>query len=293
MSSSSSSSSASSSRRVWFVTGAGRGLGRAFVDAALHAGDRVVATVRRPGAVDVLARERPEDLRVLQLDVRDRERVVAAVHQAIACFGRLDVVVNNAGYGLVGAAEEVSENEARQQLDTNLFGALWVCQAVLPHLRERRSGHIVQISTVGAVGSMPTFGMYNASKWALEGFSEALAAEVAPWGLRVTIAELGGFATDWAGSSMRFATPMPDYDPLRTSLFGAPTVPWDMTQQGAADGDEGDPRDAAAALLAHVNLEDGPLRLLIGDDAPVHVRMALESRRDDYGRDPRFAWPEP
>ncbi|MGI9097637.1 MAG: SDR family NAD(P)-dependent oxidoreductase [Solirubrobacteraceae bacterium] len=277
---------------MWFVTGAGRGLGRAFVDAALHAGDRVVATARRPGALDALAREYPDDLRVLELDVRHCERVAATVDEALSCFGRLDVVVNNAGYGLVGAAEEVSETEARQQVDTNLFGALWVCQAVLPHLRERRSGHIVQVSTVGAVGSMPTFGMYNASKWALEGFSEALAAEVAPWGLRVTIAELGGFATDWARSSMQFASPIPAYDPLRTSLFGTATVPWDVTEAETAD-DEADPRDAAAALLAHVNRDDGPLRLLIGDDAPIHVAMALKGRRDDYTRDPRFAWPEP
>jgi len=276
---------------VWFVTGAGRGLGRAFVEAALDAGDHVVAAVRGPGALDALVAARPEDLRVLQLDVRDRARVGATVDRAIACFGHLDIVVNNAGYGLVGAVEEVSETQARQQLDTNLFGALWVCQAVLPHLRKRRSGHIVQVSTVGAVGSMPTFGMYNASKWALEGFSEALAAEVAPWGLRVTIAELGGFATDWARSSMQFASTLAAYDPLRTSLFGTPTVPWDMSHPG--DDDEADPREAAAALLAHVNRDDGPLRLLIGDDAPVHVAMALAQRRDDYARDPRFAWPAP
>src|ERR1700712_3108183 len=164
--------------RVWSVTGGGRGLGRAFVTAALDAGDRVVASVRRDGVLDDLVARHPDALRVLPLDVRDRDQVRATVAAAIDCFGQLDVIVNNAGYGLVGTVEEVSEAEARDALETNFLGALWVTQAVLPHLRERRTGHVVQISTVGGVGAMPTFGLYNAAKWALEGFSEALAGEV-------------------------------------------------------------------------------------------------------------------
>lgn len=280
-----------SDARVWFVTGAGRGLGRAFVTAALDAGDRVVATARRESALDDLVARHPDALRVLPLDVRDRDAVRATVTTAIACFGRLDVVVNNAGYGLVGTAEEVTEAEAREALDTNFLGALWVTQAVLPHLRERGTGHVVQISTVGGVGAMPTFGLYNAAKWALEGFSEALAGEVRPFGVRVTIAELGGFRTDWARSSMRFASPLDAYDPLRESLFGSPTVPWDLPAEDPDDATEADPAVAARALLEHLDREDGPLRLLIGDDAPVHVAMALAQRRDDYRRDPRFAWP--
>lgn len=283
--------SPSSASRVWFVTGGGRGLGRAFVVAALDAGDRVVASVRRDGVLDDLVARHPDALRVLPLDVRDRDQVRATVAAAIDCFGRLDVIVNNAGYGLVGTVEEVSEAEARDALETNFLGALWVTQAVLPHLRERGTGHVVQISTVGGVGAMPTFGLYNAAKWALEGFSEALAGEVRPFGIRVTIAELGGFHTDWARSSMRFATPLAAYDPLRESLFGSPTVPWDLTQEDPEAVTDADPAVAAQALLAHVDREDGPLRLLIGDDAPVHVAMALEQRRDDYRRDPRFAWP--
>ena len=270
--------------RTWFITGAGRGLGRAFAEAALDAGDNVVATARRPAALDALAGSHPDALRVLPLDVRDRDAVFATVDRAVACFGRLDIVVNNAGYGLVGAAEEVPEDEARRHLDTNLYGPLWVCQAALPHLREQGSGHIVQISSTGGVGAMPLFGLYNAGKWALEGFSEALAGEVAAWGIRVTIAEPGGFATDWAGSSMRFADPLPDYDELRSALFGTPTVPWPA---GPSEGP--DPRDAAAALLDHVDRDDGPLRLLIGDDAPEHVGIALDRRIEDYARDPRFA----
>lgn len=279
------------SPRVWFITGAGRGLGRAFASAALDAGDRVVATVRREGVLDDLGGH-PDALRVLHLDVRHRAEVIATVERAVKCFDGLDVVVNNAGYGLVGAAEEVSEAELRALVDTNFLGAVWVTQAVLPHLRARGGGHIVQVSTVGGVGSMPLFGMYNASKWALEGFSEALAGEVASFGVRVTIAEPGGFATDWAGSSMRFADPSEAYDPLRISLFGSAEVPWD-TSQASEDGGQPGPDVAARALLAHVDRDDGPLRLLIGDDAPEHVRMALELRRDDYLRDPRFRWPGP
>lgn len=276
--------------RVWFVTGAGRGLGRAFVEGALAAGERVVATLRRPEMLQDLVETHPESLRALRLDVRDRSAVLAVVEQARAAFGRLDVVINNAGYGLVGAVEEVTEAEAREQMETNFFGALWVTQAVLPVLRAQRSGHIVQISSVGGVGTMPAFGLYNASKWALEAFSEALAAEVADLGIRVTIAELGGFATDWAWSSMRFAPGLPAYDPLRERTFGTAKLPWDMSQK--ATDTSADPREAAAALMKHLATETAaPLRLLVGADAPEHVSMALARRRDDYRKDPGFTWP--
>jgi NAD(P)-dependent dehydrogenase (short-subunit alcohol dehydrogenase family) len=279
--------------RTWFITGAGRGLGRAFTEAALTAGDRVVATARRPASLENLAGAHPEALLVLALDVSDRDAVFATVDEAVSRFGRLDVVVNNAGYGLVGAAEEVSEAEARLQLDTNLFGPLWVCQAVLPHLREQGGGHIVQISSTGGVGAMPLFGLYNAGKWALEGLSEALAAELAGSGVRVTIAEPSSFATDWAGSSMRFARPLAAYDGIRTSLFGAPTVPLELPENGNAPADGADPSQAAAALVDFVGRDDERLRLLVGDDAPAHVAIALERRRDDYERDSRFSWPAP
>ncbi|EYF05112.1 SDR family NAD(P)-dependent oxidoreductase [Chondromyces apiculatus] len=279
--------------RTWFITGAGRGLGRAFALAALDAEDQVVATARKPDALGDLAAAHPDRVRVLDLDVTQRDLVFTRVEQAIACFGKLDVVVNNAGHGLVAAVEEAGEAEVRAQMETNFFGALWVTQAVLPHLRARRSGHIVQISSVGGVGTMPTMGLYNASKWALEGFSEALAAEVAPFGIRVTLAELGGFATDWAWGSMHFASPLPAYDGLRESVFGSAKVPWDMAAQGSDTS--ADPAVAARALLAHLDREDGhedkPLRLLIGDDAPEHMRIIFERRRDDYRKDPRFQWP--
>lgn len=277
--------------RVWLVTGGGRGLGRAFVTAALRHGDRVVATVRDDRALDDLTGEFPDALRVLVLDVRDRAAVRRVVGQAVEQFRRLDVVVNNAGYGIVGMIEEVSERDVRDHLDTNLLGALWVTQAVLPQLREQGSGHIVQISSVGGVGAMPGLGLYNTGKWALEAFSEALAGEVASFGVRVTIAQPAGFATDWGGTSMQFAEPLPDYDELRLSLFGTASVPWEPAPV-AADSTEPPPAAAAAALLAHLDQPDGPLRLLIGQDAPVQVAAALAIRRDDYTRDSGFVWPQ-
>ena len=268
---------------MWLVTGAGRGIGRAVVEAALAAGDEVVATVRRPEAREDLLADHGERLRVAMVDVRDRAAVADVVDAAVAGAGRLDVVVNNAGHGLVGAVEEASEQDVRD------------------------GGHVVQVSTVGGVGTMPTLGLYNAGKWALEGFSEALAAEVGRFGIRVTIAELGGFATDWAGSSMAFARPLPAYDELRTELYGTPTVPWDTAAADTGEADDGEaddgeagdgtadhgspPEVAARAILAHVDAPAGPLRLLVGDDAPVHVAMALAVRRDDYACDPRFTWP--
>ena len=277
--------------RTWLITGAGRGIGRALTEAALVAGERVIATVRDPDALAQQMIRHSGHLHVEVLDVRDRAAVVDAVASGVDRFQRLDVVVNNAGYGLVGAIEEIYEGAARAIVDTNTFAALWVTQAALPHLRGQGSGHIVQISTVGAVGTMPTMGLYNASKWALEAFSEALAGEVAEFGVRVTIAELGGFGTDWAGSSMHFATPTPTYRRLRETLYGTTEVPW--PQVGEPDDSGASPILAAAAIRAHVDAPGGPLRLLVGDDAPAMVAAALTVRRDDYVGDPRFSWPEP
>lgn len=275
--------------RTWLVTGAGRGLGRAFAETAVLAGDRVVGTVRSPGTLDDLGRHRPDALHEIVLDVTDADAVKAAVEEAADRFGGLDVVVNNAGTGLVGAIEEVDEQLARAHLDVNLFGALWVSRAAIPHLRRQGGGDIVQISTVGAIGSMATLGLYNAGKWALEGFSEAMAAEVAPFGIRVTIAELGGFATDWAGSSMQFAQPLTEYDGLRQSLFGTSEVPWPRTADDTSSPDA-DPRSAAHALLEHLDDPDRHLRVLIGADAPGQASSAFRVRRHSYAPE-TLAWP--
>lgn len=263
--------------RQWLITGAARGLGRALVEAALEAGDRVVGTVR--GDHDLPDHER---LEIVHLDVRDRD----AAREVVTRAGRLDVLVNNAGYGLIGAVEEVSEEEARDILDTDLLGALWLSQAAIPVMREQGSGHLVQISTVGAVGTMPTLGLYNAAKWGLEGFSEALAAEVRGFGIRVTIVEPDSLDTEWATSSMRFSRPLDAYDALRTDLFGSAEVPWPPSGEPAGGTS---PAEAAAAILAHVDdRDDDRLRLLVGAEAPGQVAAALDLRRRDYERDPRY-----
>ena len=280
-------------QRLWFITGAGRGLGRAFAEAALEQGDRVVATVRRDGVLDDLVKEYGDRLVPRLLDVAVRADVVRVVDEVVATVGTPDVVVNNAGYGLVGAVEELSEEELRAQFDVNLFGAVWVTQAVLPHLRARGSGRIVQVSTVGAVGHLPLFGAYNASKWALEGLSAGLADEVAPLGIGVHLLQLGGFATDWAGPSMQFTTADPAYDNTRTAILGMPGYPTpEMVEAAAAEpsADES-PSVAAQALLAFLDEPEPPLRKVIGTGALDMVRIALEARRDDYRHDPAFNWP--
>jgi NAD(P)-dependent dehydrogenase (short-subunit alcohol dehydrogenase family) len=281
--------------RVWFVTGASRGIGRAIAEQALAAGDLVVAGARRPEALRPLRDAHGDRLSVVRLDVDDRAEVFSVVDDAVETFGRLDVVVNNAGWGLMGAVEEVTEEEARAQMATNFFGALWVTQAVLPHLRRQGGGHLMQVSTVGAIGTFPTLGLYNASKWALEGLSEALAAEVGEHGVRVTMLQPGGFATEWATASMRHATPLPAYDGLRASLFGGAEA--QETAGGGDDGagtwTEGDPVDLARAVIDLAGSSSSPLRVLVGDDAPLAAKIALERRRDQYEQDPLFQWPAP
>lgn len=198
-------------RPVWFITGASTGLGRALAEAVLAHGDRVVATAHNPAALDDLTGPHPDDVVRLRLDVTDPAQVKAAVEEAVRRAGRIDVLVNNAGHGLIGALEELSDTQIRAVLDTNVLGVLSVTRAVLPHLRAQRSGHIVQMSSVGGVVGNPGHSLYALSKFALEGMSEALAGEVAPLGIRVTIVEPGPFRTDFAGRSMRFADPIDDY----------------------------------------------------------------------------------
>lgn len=276
--------------RTWLITGAGRGLGRAFAQAALARGDCVVGTVRTPGAMAELQDAHPDSVCEILLDVRNATGATAAVDSAAQIFGGLDIVVNNAGAGFVGALEEVDEQQARDHFDVNLFGAMWISRAAIPHLRANGGGDIVQISTVGAIGSMPMLGLYNASKWALEGFSEALATEVGQFGIRLTIAQLGGFATDWAGRSMQFAAPRTEYDGLRARIFGTPEVPWPVADPAASPTDA-DPGLAADALITQLSNPDHPLRVLIGDDAPQHAAMAYASRRDSYGTSGKLHWP--
>lgn len=271
-----------SSPQTWMITGANRGLGRALVHAALDAGHAVVATVRGESALPEHDR-----LTVLHLDVRDRSAAQATVSHAVDTLGRIDVLVNNAGYGLIGAIEEATEEDARVIIDTNLLGPLWLSQAVIPVMRRQGSGHIVQISSVGAVGTMPMLGLYNSTKWGLEAFSEAMAAEVERFGIRVSLIEPGALDTDWAGGSMRFSSPSDAYEAQRIEMFGTAEVPW---PSGGESSVGTAPRDAATAILDRVAAsDDRRLRVLIGDDAPMQVRQALDLRQQDYARDPRYA----
>ncbi len=243
--------------RTWLITGASRGLGRAFAEIALEAGDSVVATARKPEQLADLVEAHDGKALALALDVTDRAQVQQVVEQATAFTGRLDVLVNNAGYGLAGGVEEANEQEVRDQFEVNVFGALWCTQVVLPVMRRQGSGHLFQISSIGGVAGFLNTGIYHASKWALEGFSESLAQEVAPFGIGVTIVEPGPFRTDWNGDSMTRATPMPEYD----ELLGARRAAMDGSQ---ARTQAGDPRRAGEALLTVLDSPKPPRRLLLG-----------------------------
>jgi NAD(P)-dependent dehydrogenase (short-subunit alcohol dehydrogenase family) len=257
------------SEKVWFITGTSRGFGREWAIAALERGDKVAATARNVASLDDLAEKYGDALLPIQLDVTDRDADFAAVKQAHVHFGRLDIVVNNAGYGQFGFVEELSEQEARDQIETNVFGALWVTQAALPYLRAQRSGHIIQVSSIGGVIAFPLVGIYHASKWALEGFSQALAQEVAPFGVHVTLIEPGGFDTDWAGPSAKHADRLPAYDEVRAAVEAERSKRW---------AHPGNPAASAAALLKVVDAEEPPLRVFFGATPLQTVKADYESR---------------
>jgi len=250
--------------KTWFITGASRGFGREWAIAALDRGDSVAATARDTSTLDDLDAKYGELLLPIKLDVTDRAADFDAVRQAHDHFGRLDVVINNAGYGHFGMIEELSEADARDQIETNLFGALWVTQAALPFLRAQGSGHIIQVSSIGGISAFPTVGIYHASKWGLEGFSQALAQEVAGFGIHVTLIEPGGFSTDWSGPSAKHSAQLAAYDELRRQA-----QQW-RAQRNAAPGD---PKASAAAILRVVDAEQPPLRVFFGT-APLQIAEA-------------------
>ena len=254
------------STKVWFITGTSKGFGRVWAEAALARGDQVAATARNIDTLASLSQRYGKQVAALKLDVTNKSEVDAAIAETHKRFGRLDVVVNNAGYGLFGTIEEISEKEARAQIETNLFGALWVTQAALPIMRAQSAGHIIQVSSIGGVNAFPTIGLYHASKWGLEGFSQALAAEVAAFGIKVTIVEPGGYATDWGGSSAIRATALAAYDPARAAIaaFRTKNVP-------------GDPEATGPAILKLVDAQDPPLRIFFGSGG-------LPMTRAEYGR---------
>jgi NAD(P)-dependent dehydrogenase (short-subunit alcohol dehydrogenase family) len=256
--------------RVWLITGCSAGFGRAIAEAALAHGDRVVATARRPETLADLERE---GVLTLALDVTRRDQIDAAVAAALERFGRIDVLVNNAGYGSVGAVEEIDREDLRTLMETMFFGPVALTQAVLPHMRAKNSGAVVQMSSQGGQLAFAGVGAYCAAKFALEGLSEALDAEVAPLGIRVLIVEPGSFRTEFAGSRMHYSPAIDAY---------APTVGSAREMLSTMDGTQpGDPRKAAAAILTALDSPDPPLRLALGADAVDAIRAKHERLRAD------------
>ena len=262
--------------KIWFVTGSSRGLGRTLVEAILAAGDKVIATARKPEELKDLSAIYGDSIQAVKLDVTSSADVEKAVATAVEAFGRIDVLINNAGYGFLGAFEEMSDEEFKGQIETNFWGVVNVTRAILPHLRQQGSGHIIQITSVGGRSAFPGLSGYHAAKFAVEGLSEALALEVKPLGLKVTIVEPGGFRTDWAGASMAFAKPIEAY---------APTIGFMREQLKLRDGNQpGDPRKAAEAILKLVDMPEAPLRLPLGNDAMAVLRNGYKTSAEELER---------
>ena len=265
--------SATPSQKTWFITGTSRGFGREWAIAALERGDKVAATARNLETLADLADKYGDRLLPLELDVTDREADFAAVARAHDVFGHLDIVINNAGYGQFGMIEELTEKESRDQFETNVFGALWITQAALPFLRAQGSGHIIQVSSIGGISAFPNIGIYNASKWALEGFSQALAQEVADFGIHVTLIEPGAFSTDWGGASSKHAEPSPAYEAFRAKA---------AEQRAARVGVSGDPVAAGPAILSVVDAPEPPLRVFFGTGPIAIAKADYASRLDTW-----------
>ena len=238
--------------KVWFITGSSRGLGRSLAEAVLAHGDLLVATARNPEQLGELVSTYGEQMRAVALDVTNPEQVRTAIATAIDAFGRIDVVVNNAGYANVASIEETTEEDWRAQIETNLWGVINVTRAALPVLRKQRSGHVVQVSSIGGRTGSAGLGPYQTAKWAVEGFSEVLSREVAPLGIKVTLIEPGSFRTDWGGSSMAYTEPSADY---RSTLEGR------LDYHKQAGNEPGDPAKAAQAIVTIVNAEERTLQM--------------------------------
>lgn len=258
--------------KIWFITGSSRGLGRNLTEAVLESGDKVVATARDINQLNDLKERFKEQIFPLALDVTDYKQVYSAVQTAVEHFGRIDVLVNNAGFGIIGAAEAYTEEQVRSQLETNLYAPIEITRAVLPYMRKQGSGRILQISSIGGRVGNPGLTMYQAAKFGLSGFTEALAKEVAPLGIFVTSVEPGGFRTDWAGASMSYATEIEGYEMVkqRTDFFKAGKfVP------------VGDPKKAAKVMVDLASDPNPPLHLVLGSEAIGILKNADQSRTDE------------
>jgi len=260
---------------VYFLTGSSRGLGRAIAEAVLDAGHQLVATARNPQSLDDLVASHPDRVLALALDVTDPAAAEAAIAAGRERFGRLDVVINNAGYADLAAIEDVDPDDFRAQVDTNLFGVVNVTKAALPVLREQGGGHVIQISSVGGRMATPGLAAYQSAKWAVGGFSSVLAAEVAPLGIKVTVLEPGGMQTDWAGSSMKVP---PISDPYQ------PTVGRSAAMHNTDTLALGDPAKVAQVVLQIAAMDDPPLRLILGSEAYAYATAAARAQAESDER---------
>lgn len=253
--------------KVFLITGASRGFGRHWAESALRQGHRVVATARDPATLSGLVATYGAAVLPLALDVTDRAACLAAAERSTAHFGRIDVLISNAGYGHFGCLEEITEAEARQQIETNLFGSLWIIQAVLPRMRQQQSGHIIQVSSIGGVMAFPNLSLYHASKWAVEGMCESLSQEVAGFGIAVTLVEPGPYTTDWSQASAVRSQPLAAYEPVRAGF-----------KAKAQQFERGDPAATGDAILQLVAMEAPPLRLMLGRMAWQVIEPAYTGR---------------
>ena len=260
--------------KVWFITGSSRGLGRSLAEAVLEKGHNVVATARNTDQLEDLVSKYPGQVLPLKLDVNDAVQIKASVEKTIKHFGRIDILVNNAGFGITGAAEAFTEEQVRSQLETNLYAPIAVTRAVLPYMRKQRSGHILQISSIGGRVGNSGLTMYQAAKFGLSGFSEALAGEVAPLGIKVTSVEPGGFRTAWAGNSMSYAPHVEGYETTvdtRADYFSSGSfIPM------------GDPVKAARVMIELTEHPEPPVHLVLGSEAAALLKLADEKRKTEF-----------
>lgn len=259
--------------KVWFITGSSRGLGRSLTEAVLAKGYQVVATARKPEQLQALVDQYPGQVLAVQLDVTDKAAIKAAVAAAIDRFGRIDVLVNNAGFGITGAAEAFTDEQVTSQLEANLYGPIEITRAIIPYMRRQKSGRILQISSIGGRTGTPGITIYQAAKWGLSGFSEALAKELAPLSIFVTSVEPGGFRTDWAGDSMSFAPFVAGYEAsverVKEHFRGGNFVPM------------GDPRKAAQVMIDLSEHAAPPVHLVLGSEAVAILEQADAQRAAD------------
>ncbi len=260
-------------QRTWFITAINSGFGRTLAEQLLHRGDRVAGTTRKPGSVDDLIVANGDNLWVAHLDVTDTTEVKSVVNDAFAALGQIDVVVNNAGFGLFGAAEEVSDEQIEAVIATNLTGSIQVIRAALPHLRAQGGGRIIQMSTVGGQTADAGASLYHASKWGIEGFVDSLAKELAPFAIDVTIVEPGGARTDFRFGGLQLGTPNPAYDGTPAALVRG--------LQNPAYQSAGDPERMVAQIIASVDQDPAPHRLVLGATAYSAIRATLTARLAD------------